>query len=217
MITEKQWQILMSHPLFSRVSEEDVRAVLSDGVYTASRFSDGERIPTEDRLVLLLSGQAQIHTADGSRRVLLRILSVGDVFGMAGLFSEEAEVSSIYADGACLCLNLPESAVSALLEKSEAFRRNYIGFLTGRIRFLNQKIAYLTAGSAERRLALYLLSLGTGEITLKDSIGSLSELLNLGRASLYRAFDKLCEDGYLIKNVRQLTILNAEAMLNAYK
>ena len=217
MITEKQWQILLSHPLFRDVSAEIAKAVITEGACETARFSDGDRIPTEDRLVLLLAGRAQAHTADPSRRVLLRMLSVGDVFGMAGLFSEEDEISSIYADGNCLCLNLPESAVSALLEQSEAFRRNYIGFLTGRIRFLNRKIAYLTAGSAERRLALYLLSLGTGEITLKDSIGSLSELLNLGRASLYRAFDRLCEDGYLQKNGRHLTVINAEAMLNAYK
>ena len=31
------------------------------------------------------------------------------------------------------------------------------------------------------------------------------------------AFDKLCEDGYLLKNGKKLIVLNAEAMLNAYQ
>ncbi|MBR7099516.1 MAG: Crp/Fnr family transcriptional regulator, partial [Clostridia bacterium] len=115
------------------------------------------------------------------------------------------------------CVFFSKQAVNHLLETNERFRENYIGFLSSRIRFLNRKIAYLTAGSAERRLALYLLSLGAGEVELKESIAALSDLLNLGRASLYRAFDKLCEDGYLLKNGRRLTILNSEAMLNAYK
>ena len=217
MITATELKTVLTHPLFSGVPIESIRSAISNEGSRSESLLDGQPIPTEDHIGFVLDGRAAVYTADESRRVLLRVLNVGDAFGLAGLFSEENEVSKICADGACKCLFFSERAVSRMLEESDAFRKNYIGFLTGRIRFLNRKIAYLTAGSAERRLALYLLSLGTGEMVLKDSIGSLSDLLNLGRASLYRAFDKLCEDGYLIKNGRRLTILNAEAMLNAYK
>ena len=103
------------------------------------------------------------------------------------------------------------------MEISDTFRKNYIGFLSDRIRFLNRKITYLTAGNAERRLALYLISFGTDHVELSESISALSDLLNLGRASIYRAFDKLAEDGYLEKQGRHITLLHTEAMLNAYK
>ena len=126
-------------------------------------------------------------------------------------------MSKIYADGACRCIFFSQESISRLLEQSDVFRRNYICFLSNRIRFLNRKISYLTAGSAERRLALYLLSFEKREVELEDSISSLSDLLNLGRASLYRAFDKLCEDGHLIKDGKKLTVLNPKAMLSAYQ
>ena len=82
---------------------------------------------------------------------------------------------------------------------------------------MNLKIGYLTAGSAERRLALYLYSLGKREFRLTDSISALSELLDIGRASLYRAFDRLREDGFLQKDGRNLCLLDPDAMLDAYK
>ena len=93
----------------------------------------------------------------------------------------------------------------------------YLEFLSGRIRYLNLKIGYLTAGGAERRLALYLYSIGKREFRLTDSISALSELLDVGRASLYRAFERLREDGFLQKDGRNFILLNPEAMLNAYK
>ena len=217
MLTTTDWKQISGHPLLREISPELINEILEAYGNGVSEFSDGEIISGRAQIGFLLSGHASVQTTDESRRVLLRFLTVGDAFGLAGLFSEEPEISKICADGSCRCVFFSEKAISRLLEISEPFRLNYIGFLSSRIRFLNHKIAYLTAGSAERKLALYLLSLGTGEVELKDSIGSLSELLNLGRASLYRAFDKLCEDGYLLKEGRKLTILNPEAMLNAYK
>ena len=217
MLSEKEWKLISPHPLLRQLSKGEICELLErlgDGIFT---FSDGEILDQQARIGFVLSGGAHVQTADESRRVLLRTLSPGDAFGVAGMFCEAPTVSKIYANGACRCVCFSEQAVSRLLETSDTFRRNYIGFLSDRIRFLNRKITYLTAGSAERRLALYLISFGQDQVELTDSISALSDLLNLGRASLYRAFDKLTEDGYLLKQGRHITLLHAEAMLNAYK
>jgi DNA-binding IclR family transcriptional regulator len=66
-------------------------------------------------------------------------------------------------------------------------------------------------------LALYLNSLGTSTVKLDVSISALSELLDVGRASLYRAFDKLTEDGFLRKDGRSFTLLDPNGMLKAYQ
>ena len=213
MLSKTDQSTILEHPLFGGVPPERVLQALESAI----SFRSGDALPTNGRIGFVVSGHATVHTTDQTRKVLLRTLSRGDVFGLAGIFSGETEISRIYADGTCRCIFLSEGSVSELLEASDAFRRNYIGFLSNRIRFLNRKIAYLTAGSAERRLALYLLSFETNVVELTDSISALSDLLNLGRASLYRAFDKLCEDGYLIKDGKRLTLLNSEAMLNAYQ
>ncbi|MBQ9131384.1 MAG: Crp/Fnr family transcriptional regulator, partial [Clostridia bacterium] len=123
----------------------------------------------------------------------------------------------IRAHGPCRILFLPEKAVRRLLETDTEFLYRYLGFLSDRIRYLNRKIGYLTAGSTERRLALYLHSFGTDSFSLTTSITSLSELLDVGRASLYRAFDKLTEDGFIQKDGRKIRLLKSEAMLQAYQ
>lgn len=217
MLSKREWKRISGHPLFQNLTQETVLETLNTHGNGILSFLDGEQMHKHDQVGFLLDGHAEVQTTDESRRVLLRFLGVGDAFGLASLFTDESEVSKIYAHGTCRCVFFSKQAISHLLEVSDQFRKNYIGFLSSRIRFLNRKITYLTAGSAERRLALYLLSLGTGEVELKESIASLSDLLNLGRASLYRAFDKLCEDGYLLKDGRRLIIRNSEAMLNAYK
>ena len=123
----------------------------------------------------------------------------------------------IRAHGECRVFFLTEAALRRLLEEDHQFLYRYLAFLTGRIQYLNQKIGYLTAGSTERRLALYLASLGKQSVRLEASISALSELLDVGRASIYRAFDKLTEDGFLKKEGRNLTLTNTDAMLKAYR
>ena len=112
---------------------------------------------------------------------------------------------------------MQRKVIRKLLEEDRAFLYQYLGFLSGRIRYLNRKIGFLSAGSAERKLALYLASLGKETVRLDASISALSELLDVGRASLYRAFDKLTEDGFIRKEGRNFTLLDAEGMLNAYR
>ena len=104
-----------------------------------------------------------------------------------------------------------------LLETDKKFLYNYLGFLSGRICYLNQKIRYLTAGSAERKLALYLSSFGEETVELDASLSSLSELLDIGRASLYRAFDTLIADGYIQKDGRTIHLLDVDAMIQNYQ
>ena len=47
-------------------------------------------------------------------------------------------------------------------------------------------------------------------------MNSLCEMLNLGRASLYRAVDKLEADGCIKRNGKQITIINKELLLSKY-
>ena len=141
----------------------------------------------------------------------------GDFFGIANLFSEEPFVSTICADGDAEVFLLQEEAIRMLLEKDKAFLYRYLAFLSGRIRYLNRKIRYLTAGSAERRLAVYLSSLDGDTVRPEESFSSLSDLLDLGRASLYRAFDRLCTDGYIEKEGKDIRILDRDALLLAYR
>ena len=103
-----------------------------------------------------------------------------------------------------------------LLESDRAVLYNYIEFLSDRIRFLNKKIRFFTSGSAERRLALYLDSFNEEKIELEAGMSAIADMLDIGRASLYRAFDKLTEDGFILRDKDTVTLINRTEMINYY-
>ncbi len=220
-ITQKDWDCVFAHPLFAPTHREAVRPILESNGCQVCVFSDGDRVhppATADKAAgILLSGKATVTTPDPTREALLRYLDAGELFGIAGLFDNAPSVSIIRAKGTCRVFFLTGDAVKTLLEEDHVFLSHYLAFLSGRIRYLNQKIGYLTAGSAERRLALYLASCGEERIELDASISALSDLLDVGRASLYRAFDRLSADGFLQKEGRTLTLLDVHGMLRAYQ
>ena len=220
-ISEKDLVKLLKNRLFDGADRETVQKILIEGGCQATDFSDAETILSPDsaeRMAgILLTGGASVTTPDPQRGTLLRYLGAGDAFGIANLFGNAPYISLIRARGKCRVCFLPEAAVRRLLEEDRAFLYQYLAFLSGRIRYLNQKIGYLTAGNAERRLALYLASAGTDRIELGASISALSELLDVGRASLYRAFDRLTADGFLQKEGRTFLLLDREGMLRAYQ
>lgn len=218
---EKDLKKIWKCDLFCESDRKTVLHIFEQYGCHVDTFSNGDILCAPSRAEhtagLILAGKATVTTPDSARNTLLRFLEPGALFGIANLFSAEPYISIVRANGPCRIFRMPEEAIRELLEQDRAFLYHYISFLSGRIRFLNRKIGYLTAGSAERRLALYLASLEKESFRLDASISSLSELLDVGRASLYRAFDKLSEDGFLRKDGRFFVLLDKEGMLAAYR
>ena len=209
-------------PLFDGVSEETLACALHGDRAAQRTFAAGEEIPLtigdERALVVLTDGLALAYSTDEKRSVILRAIPAGTAFGVSVLFSDEEPVSQIRAKTAAEALYLPASVVSERIGRDAAFRMNYIAFLSGRIRFLNRRIACYTAGSAERRLALYLSELppagdGPDELRIDLPMTDLSELLDVGRASLYRAFARLGEAGLIERDDRRVRVLDRKALM----
>ena len=219
--SSKDIKVIFSCPLLQELERNSTLRLLENSGCEIREFLNREVIlsPKIDhkRIGLVLSGRATVTTPDSGKETLLRFLDPKELFGIANLFSNSPFISIIRAHGTCRILFLSEETVRTLLETDKSFLYRYLEFLSDRIRYLNQKIGYLTAGSAERRLALYLSSFKQNAFSLSTSITSLSELLDVGRASLYRAFDRLTEDGFIQKDGRNIRLLNPEAMLQAYQ
>lgn len=221
-MNEKILEILKNSPIFCKAEKNNLLHVLNAGSCVETEYPQGARIVLPDGfgkcVGIIFSGNAKVYSNDGDRNVLLRRMRERDVFGVATLFGcDDGEISSIVAGRGCKILFISRLAVEKLLELDNAFMYEYISFLSGRIRFLNRKIAFYTSGSAERRVALYLSSFGSDQIEADLPMNSLCELLDIGRASLYRAFDKLTDDGFIIREGDKITIVNRQAMLDCYK
>lgn len=218
----KTSDIILNSPLFGKASRDNLEIALSRDAYYEVDFKSGDIIlsPKEAprSIGILMSGSAKVYSADGDRNVLLRRLEAEGMFGVASLFSRDnADVSIIIAGKNCRVLFISSAAISKLLETDKNFMYAYIEFLSGRIRFLNRKIAFYTSGSAERRLALYLSSFESENVTVDLHMNSLSELLDIGRASLYRAIDKLVAENFIKRDGDNFTLVNRQAMLDHYK
>ncbi len=218
MNQKKIVDFLISLPLFRRCDKEVLFHVLHahkceaiDTPQAQALFANGPA------LGILLDGRAQIRSTD-KEGVILRTLKKGDIFGAASLFLQDAApLSQIVATERCSTLLLSRASVCELMRKDEAFLDEYLAFLAGRVNFLNQKIRCYTAGSAQRRLALWIVGEGKDTLTLPHSITSLAKTLDIGRASLYRALDKLEENGLILRNGRTITVPSVDSLLEIYQ
>ena len=85
---------------------------------------------------------------------------------------------------------------------------NYIKLLAKKIGFLNKKISAYTAKTTDNKLYTYLLQLprNDNKLVLSTDFSAIAKMLGIGRASLYRAFDKLEKDGLIIKKNKEIIL-----------
>ena len=143
-------------------------------------------------------------------KVTMRSLTKGDVFGAASLFGQwEEGMSSVIATSNAEVYYLAENSLKILIGKLPQVAINYIEFLAGRIRFLNNKVDTFSAKGAEKKLLEYFVSLAdhNGEVKLSVSMAELSRRLKIGRTSLYRAFSTLIEQKQIRKDKNMIKIL----------
>ena len=213
--------VLSGIPLFAALSDDALYGVVDGSEYSV--YSHGELIGGRGPcLPVIISGSAAVLGKNPERNgVVLRMLKAGSVFGVSFLFNEdESAISIVRAESETEALLIPQSVISGLIHRDGDFAERYIRLLGVKIRFLGSKIEAFTSGSAEERLARHLIALACegddtdGEtcITLESSVSRLADMLNIGRASLYRALKALEEKGFIRQNERHITITDRAAL-----
>ena len=212
-----QKQLISSVFLFNGMDFEQIDAEYS--VCSSSRcesYGDTQIIMAAGdkarHMGILAQGKAYI-SPGANDRSLLSTVTPGRVFGAAALFSGTYD-TTVRAKGNCTVIFIPIDTVRAIIFGEAASAENYIKFLSGRVSFLNKKIAAYTAGSAEAKLAVYLLGLdySQGPAEIPVSLSTLASTLNIGRASLYRAMDSLEHAGIIRRNSKSVTLLQPDRL-----
>lgn len=212
-----QWDLLLRCPLFQACPEALVRDVLARSGCSVEEFSSGAEIYRPDRfrrcLGLLLSGRVLV--TKGSLTV--STLEPGDLFGAAALYNDALYndapdyATTLTAQGICRCLLLDQELLDRLLGEEALLRRNYLTYLTGRIRFLNARLGSLAVGDTEGRVVRYLLSsLSYGAV--ECSASGLARQLGISRASVYRAFQDLEQAGLIRREGRAILVPDPAAL-----
>lgn len=169
-------------------------------------------------LGIVLEGRLRVTKENADKRsIVMSTLQRGAMFGAAALFNSELEYATkITAIEHSRVLFLPQRLIKRMIEREPEIAENYIRYLSERILFLNRKIYFLTAGTAEQRLAGFLLdNLAVGEFSeMPMPMHRLADALNMSRASLYRAFDELTASGAVSKQGKLVCINNVELLKN---
>ncbi len=199
-------------PLFAKSDPAKLPSLLKKANAYKESFSSGEPIPFRvnncGRVGIVLSGSVKVYSSQ-DKKTLLNLLTGGSLFGVSSLYSQASADTFLFPHGETSVLFIDEKDLDPLWEDRNV-RGALVAFLAGRIRFLSKKIASFTAPSAEKSLARFLVQNADSEGCVSGfrSYASLARSLNLGRASLYRALEKLESDGLIDREGKRIRILS---------
>ena len=221
-LNEIETELVSKTELFRGLPPSVLTRILAVSDCTAAEYEKNEVVYDKTNfyrsLGLVLEGRLRVTKENADKRpIVMSTLQRGAIFGAAALFNSEPEYATkITAIERSRVLFLPQRLVKRMIEREPDIAENYIRYLSERILFLNRKIYFLTAGTAEQRLAGFLLdNLAVGEFSeMPMTMHRLADALNMSRASLYRAFDELTASGAVSKQGKLVCINNAELLKN---
>ena len=207
-------QIAM-HPLFKNVEKETITKYLCDDNIELKTYPASQTIISRQnnlQIFAIVSGTVQILSQNESHKVILKTSGAGTIFGVANIFTKDALFpSTVIAKKQTTVLIISHSVFVNMLKSEASLMNNYLEFLSNKIIYLNKKISSYTAGNNESKL-LYFLNENEidGTVALDMSLSDIAIMLNMGRASLYRALDKLEAENLIKRNGKTINILNKQ-------
>ncbi len=221
-LNEIETELVSKTELFRGSPPSVLTRILAVSDCTATEYEKNEVVYDKTNfyrsLGIVLEGRLRVTKENADKRpIVMSTLQRGAIFGAAALFNSEPEYATkITAIERSRVLFLPQRLIKRMIEREPDIAENYIRYLSERILFLNRKIYFLTAGTAEQRLAGFLLdNLAVGEFSeMPMTMHRLADALNMSRASLYRAFDELTASGAVSKQGKLVCINNAELLKN---
>ncbi len=218
-MNKPSWELLARVFLFQGLQTEEIQ-VLCEALPEPETFAKGSRVyaPLRFRraMGIVLSGELQVVQPGGhGGRVVMNRLLPGQVCGVAALFGEcEEYVTEVLAAVDSRVLFVSQEALTRLMREDFRVAENYIRFLSGRIRFLNHKIAALTDGQSDDRRRRYLAEHANpqGEVELPGSMKELAQMLHMGRSSLYRSLDALLSREIVRREGKRLVVVDMQRL-----
>lgn len=216
-VTKKSLDALCDSKLFMGVSRKTVSSLLEAQEKTIETYKKGDVIYSPEKfstsLGFILKGA--VNVIKPATNVTVNTLVGGEFFGAATLYSQrDTYFAKLVAAAETKVLFIEKDTIGVLMLREQAMSTNFIAYLTDTLFFLNSKIDAFTGGTAEKRLASYLIDSFGGYKTMKltTPYTKLAVSLNIGRASLYRAFDTFIDNGIIEKDGKFIRLLSEEKL-----
>ena len=198
--------------LFRGVSEDRIRLWLFRTNVSVEEYEAGEYLfrksDTTDRIGILLRGSAEVNRESSDGSMHMSTLKRNDLFGAASICGGGGSfVTDIRCRERTRVLIIPEEEMLELLSGNRTVLRNYLCYLNGRIRFLNQRLDAFSKNSVAARVMTFFAAEAKGHIYTVKSFTKLSESLCVSRATLYRALDTLEEEHKIRRNGKEIELM----------
>ena len=220
-LSKQKLELINRSFLFLNVDEIIVRRIIFDSGCARKKYNRGEVIPeaemSDGALGIVLSGLLRVErmTSEGVG-AKLQMLRDSECFGAAAVFSPRKNVTlRLVAERQTEVFFIPGKTLRWAIERSNTIMENYIRYLSDIIWMLQGRVFTLSAGTAEMKLAVYLADHCGEKHEVTGYMTEISRQLNLGRASLYRAIDKLKSEMLIEQNAKTIRVISSEA-LHAY-
>ena len=221
-VTTNQINRVIEHcSLFRSVDKETITKLLERESAPVEQCAKGSTIYDESHyrkaLGIILQGSAMVTKGDAEHRITMSRLKEGDLFGMAALFyEEEGFISKVVAEHDTTVLFLEKTWLTDSFAYEPAIAANYITILSERIHFLSRKITTFTGSNGTDCLRRFLRSeyqrTNAKELSLTVSMTTLATQLNVSRASLYRSFQILTDQGILERKGKTIQLLQPQCL-----
>ena len=198
--------------LFRGVQEDRIRLWLIRANVAIETYEVDEYLfrksDTTDRIGIILRGRADVNRESSDGAMHMSTLKRNDLFGAASICGGGGSyVTDIRCRERTRVLIIPEEEMLELLSGNRTVLRNYLSYLNGRIRFLNQRLDAFSKNSVAARVMTFFAAEATGRTYTVKSFTKLSESLCISRATLYRALDTLEEEHKIRRNGKEIELM----------
>ena len=217
---KKTAQILADSFLFLGLDTDESVELLESIDTEIRKFKKGEVIYSPDsfekKLGIVIEGKCvieRIHT-DG-KRIPLNELGQSESFGVLATFSGSDEFPSyVGALSDCTVAFISAETVKRRLLSNPEIALNIINFMSEKISFLNDKISTFSGYNVEQKVASYVLNKRkkSGLDSFDFNKKRCAESIGAGRASLYRAIDKLAALGLISFDDKKINIIDRKGL-----
>jgi CRP/FNR family transcriptional regulator, dissimilatory nitrate respiration regulator len=207
--------------IFNGIRPDELELLLGNKPFRLKKYAQDEYVAysrdTCHDLLIVVSGSVRGEMTDFSGKKLKiedihapRPLASAFIFGHENRFPVD-----IIANEPAIVMIIPRDVLIFLLQKSTLVLRNYLNVISSRTQFLSNKIRFLSFKTIKEKIANYILAQHGnehGKILLAQSQSELAEFFGVTRPSLARALAEMKEEGILLAERREITILDHEKL-----
>lgn len=200
-------RVLNKSVLFSGVNKSYIDKLLDiSNIYSIKK---GEKVVLERQfgrdIFILIEGEIIIYFQDKKRRVILKILTSGDIFGEVGFFTKRRTANCEAVKDSIICI-LKYKKLQQLVKEEPQILINMIKILLSRLIDTDLEIKNLAFRSVLQRLSNEILQFAKNKNVVEVPISVLTQKVVASRETVSRMLNLLEKIGAIKREKKKLVV-----------